>query len=113
MPIGIKFSEKFNKAEILKEFKLKENLKTILFFAGGKMGLARKNIFEYLEKLANNSDKFQIIAVSGKNQKIYQRFREIAKDKSNIKVLEFTNKVPELMSISEIVITKPRRNNIF
>ena len=113
MPISARFGEKYNKEEILKEFNLKENLKTILFFAGGKMGLARKNIFEYMKTLVENSEKFQIIAISGKNQKIYEKFKEIAKGKENVKVLEFTNKVPELMSISDLCITKPRRNNIF
>ena len=33
-------------------------------------------------------------------------------NRPNIKVLEFTDKVPELMSISDLVITKPRRNHI-
>lgn len=111
MPISQKFLEKFDKKEVLKEFELKENLKTILFFAGGKMGLARKNIFEYMKMLAENSENMQIVAVSGKNPKIYEKFKEIAKDYQNVKVLEFTNKVPELMSIADLVVTKPRRNN--
>lgn len=111
MPISRRFLEKFNKEEILKEYELKENVKTILFFAGGQMGLARKNIFEYMQKISNELENVQIIAISGKNQKVYKRFKEIANGKENVKVLEFTNKVPELMSISDIVITKPRRNN--
>lgn len=110
LPISQRFLEEFDKKEILKEFELKENLKTILFFAGGKMGLSRKNIFTFMEILTKNSNDIQVIAVSGKNSKVYQKFKEIAKDKENVKVLEFTNKVPELMSVSDIVITKPRRN---
>lgn len=110
LPISQRFLEEFDKKEILKAFELKENLKTILFFAGGKMGLARKNIFKFMEILTKNSNDIQVIAVSGKNSKVYQKFKEIAKDKENVKVLEFTNKVPELMSVSDIVITKPRRN---
>lgn len=107
MPISYRFLEDFNREEILKEFNLKDNLKTILFFAGGKMGLARKNIFEYMKCLANNFDGIQIVAISGKNKKIYDKFKEIAKGHENVKVLEFTNKVPELMHVSELVITKP------
>ena len=42
MPISQRFLEDFDKKEIKKEFGLKDNLKTILFFAGGRMGLARK-----------------------------------------------------------------------
>lgn len=110
IPIAGRFTGKCNKEEVLKEFGLKENMKTILFFAGGKMGLARKNIFEFMEVLAKNSNDFQIIAVSGKNPKVYEKFKQIANGYENVKVLEFTNKVFELMSISDLVITKPRRN---
>lgn len=107
MPISQRFLNEFDRKEILREFNLKEKLKTIIFFAGGKMGLARKNIFEYMEILAKLQNNVQIIAISGKNPKIYKKFKTISKGKENVKVLEFTNKVPELMSIADLVITKP------
>ena len=112
-PISPKFSKKFSPKEVLKEFELKEDMKTILLFAGGKMGLARKNIFEILEDLTQISDKVQIVAISGKNEKVYSKFIEIAKDHENVKILEYTNKIPELESITDLVITKPRRSNSF
>ncbi len=112
MPISGRFLEKFDKEKVLEEFDLKEGIKTIIFFAGGKMGLARKNIFDYMDILTNKIKDIQVIGVSGKNQKIYSRFKEIAEGHKNIKILEFTKKVPELMSISDMCITKPRRNNI-
>ncbi len=111
LPISQKYNESFDKKKIIKENDLKENIKTVLFFAGGKMGLATKNIESYMEILAENSSNMQIIAISGKNKKIYEKFQKIAEGHENIKILEFTNKVPELMSISNLVITKPRRNN--
>lgn len=112
MPISERFEEQFDRKQILSEFRLKDNLRTILFFAGGRMGLARKSTFTYMEELTNNLENIQIIAISGKNKKIYEKFKKIAKNKENVKVIEFTNKVPELMSISDLVITKPRRNYI-
>ena len=111
LPISQRFFEEFDRKEILKEFELKENLKTVIFFAGGRMGLARKNIFEYVKALADNSKNIQIVAISGKNEKAYKKFKEIAEGKENVKVIEFTNKVPELMSVADLAITKPRRNN--
>ncbi|MCI8519460.1 MAG: glycosyltransferase [Clostridia bacterium] len=109
MPISQRFLEKFDRGQILKEFELQENLKTILFFAGGKMGLATKNIFDYMEALTKKAEEgdIQVVAISGKNPKVYKRFRNIAQNNKNVKVLEFTNKVPELMSISDLCITKP------
>lgn len=109
MPISQRFLEKFDRNQILKEFELQKNLKTILFFAGGKMGLATKNIFDYMEVLTKEAEagNIQVVAISGKNPKVYDKFKDIAQDNKNVKVLEFTNKVPELMSISDLCITKP------
>lgn len=114
IPISAKFSKKYDKKQILKEFDLKENKKTILFFAGGKYGLATKNVYEYIESLARDFEDIQVVAVSGQNEKILNKFTKIVEQynrQENIKILEFTHKVPELMSVSDIVITKPRRNN--
>ena len=107
MPISGKFMNKFDRKEILREFDLKDNLKTVLFFAGGKMGLARKNIFDFMECLSNSFHDIQIVAISGKNKKVYDRFISIANGHENIKIIEFTDKVAQLMSISDLVITKP------
>ncbi len=116
IPISGKFSKKYNKEEIIKEFNLKENTKKILFFAGGKYGLAKNNVYEILETLAKENRNLQVIAISGKNEKIFNKFNEIVEKynaKEKIRVIEFTDKVPEFMSVSDVVITKPRRNNSF
>ena len=107
IPISNRFLNKFDREKVLNEFGLKNNLKTILFFAGGKMGLARKNIFEFMEILANRIKDVQVIAISGKNPKVYEEFKVLAENKENVKVIEFSNKVPELMSVSDVVVTKP------
>ena len=52
----------------------------------------------------------QVIAISGKNEKMEDAFNSIVKKynrKKDIKILGFTDKVPELMNISDIVISKP------
>lgn len=116
IPISQKFSKEFNRQEILKEINLKENTKTILFFAGGKLGLTKNNISDFIEIFAKDLKNVQVIAISGKNEKLYNKFKEIVRkynQEERIKVIEFTDKVPEFMSISDVVITKPRRNNKF
>ena len=116
IPISQKFSKKYNKEETLKEFGLKESKKTVLFFAGGKYGLAKKNVYDFIEILARDIKNVQVVAISGKNEKIFNKFKEIVekyKAQEKIKVIEFTEKVAPLMSISDLVITKPRRNNKF
>ncbi len=110
IPISSKFTKTFDKKDVLKMFDLKPDLKNILFFGGGEFGLGKTKtvqIFECFVKLFNN---FQIIAISGKNEKMFDCFSNIVKENNKqdlIKVLKFTDKVPELMSISDIVVTKP------
>ena len=52
----------------------------------------------------------KLLQLLGKNEKMKAKFDEIvSKNKANkrVKVLEFTNQVPKLMSISDLVVTKP------
>lgn len=110
IPISSRFLQTYSKEEILKEFELAPNKKTILFFGGGEFGLGKSKTLEILNILAENFNNIQIVAISGRNESMKKHFEEIVaqKNKANsIKILEFTNKVPELMSISDFVITKP------
>ncbi len=110
IPLSSRFLESFNDKEIYKEFNLDENKTTILFFAGGEFGLGRKRtslVFRALIRLFKN---FQVVAISGKNKRMNAKFHKLVdlyKVSDRVKVLEYTNKVPELMHISNIVITKP------
>ena len=110
IPLSNKFLLNFNRAEILKQFGLKENKKTILFFGGGEFGLGKTKTLKVLSSLLNDFDNIQIVAISGKNVKMKNKFQELA-DNSNmsedIKIMEYTNNVPELMSVSDLVVTKP------
>lgn len=109
IPVSERFSLNFNKADIYKEFNLNSSLKTILFFAGGEYGLGKSKTEEIFNVLVNNFSNLQVIAIAGKNAEMKAHFEEIVKkaNKENlVKVLAFTNKVPELMCISDLVITK-------
>ena len=110
IPISNKFLETFNTSKILSSLGLKENLKTVLFFAGGKFGLGKSRTLEIFNTLVNDFNNIQVIAISGKNKKMYEDFNQIVKiaNKTNfIKLFEFVNNVPELMAVSDVVITKP------
>ena len=110
IPLSNRFLEHYDKKETLDYFGLSENKKIILFFAGGEFGLGKKSTYKMLETFAQHFDDIQIVAISGKNQKMKKNFENIVDTyhkHSTIKIIEFTNKVPELMSISDLVITKP------
>lgn len=110
IPISSRFLKTYNKKEILNDFNLQENKKNILFFGGGEFGLGKTKTIQIFEDLAKNFNDIQIIAIAGKNEKMKLHFENIVNDlnkKESIKILEYTNKVPELMAISDIVISKP------
>ena len=112
IPVSTKFTQKYNKEEILEEFWLENNKFTMLLFGGGEFGLGKNVAIKVLESSIRMFKNIQIIAISGKNKKMYKAFEEIVQktnSDSRVKVLEFTDKVPELMSISEIVVTKAGR----
>lgn len=109
IPVSPRFLETFNKEEIYNEFNLDPNKFIILFFAGGEFGLGRKTARLILRAMIRLLKDAQVIAISGKNQKMYNAFSNIVEktgSRDRVKVLEYTKKVPELMSISNVVVTK-------
>ena len=122
IPISNRFLKTYNKKEILDTYNLSEDKFTVLFFGGGEFGLGKTKTAEIFESFVQESlkNKIQIIAIAGKNPKMKASFKEIVSKYSvnttttnttditnNVKILEFTNQVPELMSISDLVVTKP------
>jgi processive 1,2-diacylglycerol beta-glucosyltransferase len=109
IPVSPKFHQKFNLDEIYDEFWLDKNKFTILFFGGGEFGLGRDTAFMALKAIIRLLKDVQVVAVSGKNKKMNKKFNDLV-DKTNssdrIKVLEYTDKVPELMAIANCVVTK-------
>ena len=106
IPVSPRFSKEYDKEALRQEFNLEEGKKTLLFFAGGGLGLGKSE--KIFEELVNTNYDLQLIAVTGRNEKQKNRFENIASTSGkNITVLGYTNQVPELMSISDFVITKP------
>ena len=109
IPISEKFSQKFDKEEIYNHFNLSPDKKTVLFFAGGEFGLGRNTTVMVLKALIRLFKQLQIVAISGKNKKMNKKFQELIEltnSSDRVKLFEYTDKVPELMSISSAVITK-------
>lgn len=110
IPLSDRFFIKYDKHDVCAEFNLNKTIPVVLFFGGGEFGLGKDRTLQILESLINNLPTFQIVAISGKNAKMNNRFMELVHrlDAENrVKILDYTNKVPELMSISSIVVTKP------
>lgn len=110
IPLSNKFLLKYDKSKILESFGLSPDKKTVLFFGGGEFGLGKTHTYKIFKSFVENSNNIQIVAISGKNQKMKENFESLVEDldkKDSVKILEYTNQVPELMSISDLVVTKP------
>ena len=112
IPISDKFKVNYNRFEIIKEYNLDENKFTILFFGGGEFGLGKTRTVQIFENFVKETLKhnLQIIAISGKNPKMKTAFEEIVDNnqaRDNAKIIGFSTEVPKLMSISNLVVTKP------
>lgn len=109
IPLSNKFLLEYDKAEILKNFGLIPGKKTVLFFGGGELGLGKTHTFDIFKSFVKN-DNIQLVAISGKNPKMKEHFEDFVDEmgkSSSVKVLEYTDKVAQLMSISDLVVTKP------
>lgn len=111
IPLSNRFLKHYNREDVLKQFSLKDNKLTVLFFGGGEFGLGKTRTFQIFESFVKNHNDLQIIAIAGKNEKMKLAFEQIVKENNKqnlVKVLTYTKFVPELMSISNVVVTKPR-----
>ncbi len=111
---GIPFSDRFlytfDKDKTFQMFNLDKTKNVALFFGGGEFGLGKDRTVQLLKNLITVAKDYQIVAISGKNAKMKLAFEKVVSDlcvENRVRVLPFTDKVPELMSISNVVITKP------
>lgn len=112
IPISPNFYKNYDKENIYKSLNIAKNKKNIIFFGGGSLGLSSSsNVQAILTSLLQATDEsHQIIIISGKNQKLYNDFQKTINNtyhKSQIKLIDFTTELPELLPITSFVITKP------
>jgi len=110
IPLSNKFLMHYNKVSVMKSFGLNPNKPVILFFGGGEFGLGREQTIKIFKSFIQHINNNQIVAIAGKNEKLKEAFSSIVHNlqvEDVVKVLPYTNQVPELMSISDLVVTKP------
>ncbi len=110
IPLSERFLQKYDRKKVLKNFDLQDGKKNILFFGGGEFGLGKSRTFEIFDDIIKATENMQIIAIAGKNEKMRDKFTTIVQNNNameRVRILSFTNHVPELMSISDLVVTKP------
>ncbi len=110
IPLSNRFLLNYDKPKILQEYNLSPDKKTILFFCGGEYGFGKDKTFNRLKAIIDTFPNLQVIAIAGRNEKMKERFDALVEEtnsQNTVKILSYTNQVPELMSVSDLVITKP------
>ncbi len=107
--LGIPFDHNFNRViprkEALQKLNLQANIPTIMIMGGGQGLGPIKKIVSSLEKTKKG---LQEIIIAGTNKKLYSSLkRKIKKYKNKILLLGYSDNISELMSASDIIITKP------
>lgn len=104
IPVSSKFQIKRDRNLILNEFNLED--KTTALIMGGSLGYGEiSNTFTSLLKCKTD---LQIVAVAGNNIKLKDHLERISLNyNKNVKIVGFTDKVNDLMDISNCIITKP------
>ncbi|MDP3732658.1 MAG: glycosyltransferase [Candidatus Omnitrophota bacterium] len=105
IPFDPKFNEDISKNEVIGKLGLNKSLPTLLIMGGGQGLGPIKTIVRSLEKVGKN---FQELIVTGTNKKLYKSLkRQIRNYKKKILLFGYCDNINELMSISNIIITKP------
>ena len=110
IPVREEFLQNHDSDKIFKELGFDNHKKTILFFGGGEFGIGKEVTLNVLDCLLKKFKNTQIIAISGRNESMKNKFTKLVQDnlrENDVRVFEYTDKVAEYMSISNLVITKP------
>ena len=106
IPISPAFFQQLDKSSIYEEFGLLPSKKTVLIFGGGEYGLS--NIKQFFSELLAIKEDIQIVTIAGKRIKSQKMFEKLSRASSKkVIVLGYTTKVPELMRIADLIISKP------
>ena len=102
IPVRKSFINEKDKSSIRKKWNINQNDYVILIM-GGSLGIIPEE--EEFYQWLNNNKQLTVIILTGKNKSVYNKFSKY-NDFDNIRILEYTDKVDELMQLSDLLITK-------
>jgi processive 1,2-diacylglycerol beta-glucosyltransferase len=106
IPVHPDFFNPVDKKQTLSDFKLNAEWPTILVMAGG-LGLTDSS--KLVKYLVDTLEDTNIVAIAGKsNPRSLNKLSKIVPNGTNVyRVIDFTERIAELMRLSSIIITKP------
>ena len=108
-PFGIPVFEEFfreeDKAALLRGMDLTPGVPTVLIMAGS---FGVQKILQVYREVCAIGTEFQAIAITGRNQKLYEAFeKELPNSPKRTHLVQFTAEVQKYMHAADLLITKP------
>lgn len=104
IPVHGKFYKELNRQEIYKKYGLDPQKRTVLVAAGAHGVVS--HVDEIAARLASQP-QIQVIVVCGNNTKLYDQVIQLLDEYENLKVLGYCQEMHELLSIADLMVTKP------
>jgi len=101
IPVSTSFLKHKEKQTLIAKHKLQDKF-TVLVMGGGE---GKGPLVKIVRDLKTSPLDLQIVVVTGKNKKLYQKLLPISSP--SLKILGFVDYIDELMEIADIVISKP------
>jgi len=105
IPVMPVFAQDKPRRALRHKLQLRPAIPAVLLLSGGFGVGPIEQVVRDLERVKTS---FQLIAVAGKNKKLFQRLRDMAKRTPfHLKPVGYTDQMDEYMKASDLVITKP------
>lgn len=105
LPLRASFKVTKNLDELYKLYQIPKEKPTVLIMMGGSGG---SKCLEYTETIGALQLGLHLIVCTGKNEALVQKIKEIKLHPSNsITIMGFTENIADLMTLSDVMITKP------
>lgn len=105
LPLRPDFMSQKDRQKILDEFHLPASKDIVLIMMGGA-GAAIA--YDYAKKIGSLNLGTHLIVIAGRNKKLKKELEQIKLHPSNtLSAIGFTNRISDLMAISDVIITKP------
>lgn len=105
IPIRQEFYKKRDRNKLAEELGFDPNVPTVLVSAGA-YGVSSQ-ILSLCKHLFHSDTKMQVMVVCGRNRRLYEQMQQlVAEAKQKVVVFGFTNRMADLMAISDVMFTK-------
>jgi processive 1,2-diacylglycerol beta-glucosyltransferase len=105
IPVYPKFKKDKDKAELEEKFSINNQIPTILIM-GGSHGIGP--FVDILKMLDKMDERLQSIVVCGRNKKLKKRLSSFKPNLiKDVKIFDYVDNIDEMMTVSDILITKP------